>query len=109
MCVISKIGFSRLIPKLPMPGSHPLSSWGFSFGADWLARYLWLDTLGGANERICVTERGKFTIAQRSARVDRGEGSSEFWALYLSQSDSVTLNLTETRAGFSGALPEPIG
>ena len=21
---------SHLIPKLPMPGSHPLSSWGFS-------------------------------------------------------------------------------
>jgi hypothetical protein len=59
----------------------PAKFLGFFFGADWLARYLWLDTLGGANERICVTERGKFTIAQRSTRVDRGEGSSEFWAL----------------------------
>jgi hypothetical protein len=92
-----------------MPRVTPAKFLGFFFGADWLARYLWLDTLGGVNERICVTERGKFTIAQRSARVDRGEGSSEFWALYLSQSDSVTLNFTGTRAGFSGALPEPIG
>ncbi len=81
-----------------------VSTKGFFF-ADWPSYYLWLDTLAGGGERICVSERGKFTRAQRSARVDRGEGSSEFWALcYVPIGVVQALNSTESRAGFSDAL-----
>ena len=109
MCVISKIGSFSPDSEVAHARVTPAKFLGFFFWRDWLSCYLWLDTLAGGNERICVSERGKLTIAQRSTRVDRGEGSSEFWALCLSQSDSRTLNFTGLRAGFSEALSEPIG
>lgn len=76
---------------------------------DWPTRYLWLDTLGGVGERIRATERGKSITARRSTRIDRGGGSSEFWALCSSALGVYRAEPHQTRAGFSEALAEPLG
>ncbi len=98
---------SQMTAGLPSQGPAPLSTWGFvRLGlTGWPA--IFGATLGGAIKRICATERGKFIKAQRSARVDRDEGSSESGALSRdAQGVTAGAELHSCEAGFSAALAE---